>query len=359
MTEQEMLYTRLQNQKATGGEFTKPEELLGWLGGMQAQDYTSCKWAVGLRTPGATDEMVEQSIADRKIIRSWLMRGTLHLATAKDIRWILDLLAPRLIRAGAGRHRELELDEKTFSKSHKILQAALLNGKELSREELRTLLEENGIRTIGQRLPHLLQRAALEKLICFGVRKNKEFTFVLMDEFVPRTKPKSTDEALADLAKRYFSSRGPATLQDFVWWSGLKTTEARTGLEAVKSLLQQQTIYGKTYFFSQQLVPNVKLKPATFLLPAFDEYVIAYRDRRALLDPVNSEQVISKNGIFYPVMVENGQVIGTWKRTFKKDQVVIEFNPFNRIDPTTKDEFVASAEEFAKFTGNRSVIQFI
>lgn len=358
MTEQEMLYIRLQSQKATGGEFTKPEESLGWLGGMQAQDYTSCKWAVGLRTPGATDEIVEQSIADRKIIRSWLMRGTLHIATAKDIRWMLDLLAPRLIRAGAGRHRELELDEKTFSKSHKILQAALLNGKEPSREELRTLLEKNGIRTTGQRLPHLLQRAALEKLICFGVRKNKEFTFVLMDEFVPETKSKTTDEALAELAKRYFSSRGPATLQDFVWWSGLKTTEARTGLEAVKSQLQQQTINGKTYFFTQELVTKTASRPATFLLPAFDEYVIAYRDRSALLDPVNSKQVISKNGIFYPVMVKNGQVIGTWKRTFKKDQVVIELNPFGKINQPLKNELVKLAEEFGKFT-EKAAIQLL
>lgn len=359
MTEQEMLHARLGNQKLTGSEFTRPDELLGWLGGMQAQDYTSCKWAVGLRTPGITDTHVEQAIAERTIVRSWLMRGTLHLATAKDIRWMLDLLAPRLIKAGAGRHRQLELDEKTFSKSREILQHAMRNQNELSREELRVLLEKNGIRTTGQRLPHLLQRAALEKLICFGVRKNKEFTFVLMDDFVPLTNPKSTDEALAELAKRYFSSRGPATLEDFVWWSGLRIAEARTGLEAIKPEFQQQTINGRTYFFSQQPVTKATPKPATCLLPAFDEYVIAYRDRSALLDPAYSKQVISKNGIFYPIMLENGQVIGTWKRRFKIDRVVIEFNPFSQINQSTKNRFAALAEEFATFTGKVAAIEFI
>ncbi len=193
MTEQELLPTRLLNQKMMASEYARSDELVAWFGGMQAQDYTSCKWAVGLRTPEATDEMIERSIAGRKIVRTWLMRGTLHIAAAKDIRWMLDLLAPRLLKAGAGRHRELELDEKTFRKSHKILQGALLNRRELRREELRKLLEQNGVRTDGQRLPHLLQRAALEKLICFGVRKDKEFTFVLMDDFIPKNKPKTTD----------------------------------------------------------------------------------------------------------------------------------------------------------------------
>ncbi|KOH44398.1 winged helix DNA-binding domain-containing protein [Sunxiuqinia dokdonensis] len=353
------MHARLVNQKLTGSEFTSPDELLAWLGGMQAQDYTSCKWALGLRTPGITDKQVEQSIAERKIVRSWLMRGTLHLAAAIDIRWMLDLLAPRLIKAGAGRHRHLELDEKTFSKSHKILNHALLNKRELSRNELSQILEKNGIRTTGQRMPHILQRAALEKLICFGVRKNKEFTFVLMDEFVPLSNPKSTDEALAELAKRYFSSRSPATLEDFVWWSGLKMTDVRAGLEAVQSEFQQQTINGKTYFFNEQRVAKTRLKQASFLLPAFDEYIIAYRDRSALLDPSYSPSVISKNGIFYPVMVEHGLVIGTWKRILKENRVIIELKPFSRINQTTKHEFVALSEEFATFTGKVASIKFI
>ena len=354
---EEMRNTRLLSQQITSAKFKKAEELVAWFCGIQAQDYPSAKWGIGLRLPSSTDQIVEQAVADHKIVRSWIMRGTLHITTTLDIRWMLDLLAPRIIQSSAGRNRQLELDNATFTKSNNLLCRTLEDGKQLTRDELSSVFEKNGISPSGQRLYHMLHRAALEKLICFGPRRNKQLTFVLLDENAPMTKSKIRDEALFELANRYFASRGPATLDDFVWWSGLTKTDAKKGLESVRSLFQEETIDRKQYFFTEKSELEKSKPNKTFLLPAFDEYVIAYRDRSALLSPQHSRQVISTNGIFYPVIVSNGEVVGTWRRIFKKNQVLIELNPFEKPRKAIENEMIQSAQIFGKFTDKDVVIR--
>lgn len=353
MTEQELTTARLFIQHLTPWGKESEEEVVSWMGALQGQDYISSRWAIGVRLPGSTEEKIEEATREFRIVRSWLMRGTLHLTSSADIRWMLDLLGPRLIKAGMPRNRQLELDEETFTRSNDLLLRTLEGGKQLTRDELAGIYKNAGIAIDGQRFIHLLQRAALEQLICFGPRRQKQFTFTLLDNAVPATQAaKNREEALAELAKRYFQSRGPATLNDFVWWSGLPVTEARLGLEAAKPLLQQENIGRQVYYLPRELPSALsRQKRSVWLLPAFDEYVIAYRDRSALLDKHLSKHVISANGIFYPVIVVNGKVEGLWKRTIQKNKIIVEIKPFGTLRAAVKKEIAASAGEFGKFAG--------
>ncbi|GJM35681.1 MAG: hypothetical protein DHS20C18_46820 [Saprospiraceae bacterium] len=351
MTPRDIIHHRLQNQQITGARFKQIEALVSWQGGIQAQDYQHAKWSIGMRLPGIADCDVEQAIADRKIIRSWLMRGTLHIVAAADIHWLLDLVAPRIIASSKGRNRQLGLDESTLERSKAIFRRVLEGGKEFTREEMGTSLQQQGISTEGQRLYHILHRAGLDQVICFGSRIGKQFTFTLLDECVPNKRSMQREEALGEMAKRYFLSRAPATLQDFVWWSGLTVTEAKKGLALVQHLFREQELEGQTYLLPNDGPDVMQGIDQLLLLPAFDEYVIAYRDRSAVLDASQTKSVISKNGIFYPIIVHQGKVIGTWKRTIKKDQVIIHPEPFLPLNEEMKRKIEVAAEGFGGFLG--------
>jgi len=359
MTLSELTAARLLIQHLVPWGKKNEEEVVSWMGTLQGQDYISSRWAIGVRLPGSTEEKTEEAIREFRIIRNWLMRGTLHLTTATDIRWMLNLLGLRLIKAGASRNRQLELDEATFTRSNDLLLRVLEGGKQLTRDELVDRYEQAGIATTGQRFIHLLQRAALEQLICFGPRRQKQFTFTLLDDVVPDSQAAmGKEEALAELAKRYFQSRGPASLQDFVWWSGLPVREARQGLEAAKPLLQQENIDGQVYYLPRELPSGFSVqKRSVLLLPAFDEYVIAYRDRSAIFDSHLSKHVISVNGIFYPVIVVKGKVEGLWKRTIQKDKILVEINPFSPLHDRMREEIAASVEEFGRFSGKAVAVR--
>ncbi|MGB9980125.1 winged helix DNA-binding domain-containing protein [Methanobacterium sp.] len=339
---------RFESQHLNHSSFKKPEEVVEWFGGVQAQDYPGAKWAVGQRLNGSTDADIEHALTEKKIVRTWAMRGTLHFVAASDIRWLLELLAPRIIARNARRYRELELDEETLKISNDVIKSALQDGNQLTRRELLAILEENGISTEGQRAPYMLQRASLDGLICQGgMHSNNNPIFISMDE-LPETKTLTRREALAELTRRYFTSHGPATLQDFVWWSGLLSKDAKAGLDAVESSLESETIEGKTYWYFP-LAQDIKhSSPTACLLPSFDEYVVGYRDRSASLEYVQSKNKSIEN-MMYPTLAVDGQIIGTWKRTFKKGEVIIELKPVIKLQNVENQILDAAARYFAKF----------
>jgi hypothetical protein len=331
----DMICHRLHNHRLGQEKFERPSQVVTWYGAMQAQDYASIKWAVGLRCYDATDATIEQAIVNKTIVRTWLMRGTLQLVAASDVCWMLELLAPRIIAHSARRYLQLELDEVTFA----------------PRAEITLALEEAGISTSGQRGYHILRRAGLEGLICFGPIQDKQETFVLLDEWVPHSKNINGNDALAELAGRYFSSHGPATLQDFVWWSGLKTADARAGLEMVKTQLHQGTIDGQTYWVAQNGSIPKDLSPMAYLLPAFDEYFLGYKVRDAVLDPKYDKQAVSSNGVFRPMIVIEGQIVGIWKRSLNKGSVIITPNPFKSLTKAEIQTLLAAASQYGAFLG--------
>ena len=332
--------------------FEKPGQVVAWLGAVQAQDYLGSLWAVGLRMQQAVEADIEQALANKIIIRTWPMRGTLHFVAAADVRWMLELLTPRVVAGSVRRlHQQVGLDEATFARSKELFAAALQGGKQLPRNEMYELLEAARISPAGGRGLHILSRLAQDGLICFGAREGKQQTFALLAEWAPTAKSLGRDEALAELARRYFTGHGPATLQDYTWWSGLTVADARAGLEMVKSQLMPEVIGGQTYWLDPSLPAAKGAAPAAYLLPAYDEYTVAYKDRSAVLDPSYAKQPDSGAGIFSPTIVVDGQVVGTWKRTLKKDSVVITPSFFTRPKRAESQAFAAGANRYGEFLG--------
>lgn len=357
MTHQDIARLRLYNQQIARPQFKAPGQVVSWLGALQAQDYAGAKWSIGLRLPDTTDADLEQSIATKAIIRTWLMRGTLHFVEASDVHWMLALLTPRVIAGSARRRQQLELDDSVFARSRELFVKGLRGGKQLTRNEMYLLLERANISTAGQRGYHILVQCAQEGLICFGPPVSNQQTFTLLEEWAPRTKKLERDEALAELTRRYFTSHGPATQQDFVWWSGLTVTEARAGLDMAKSQLRQETVGDQTYWMPLDMPVVEHNEPAGYLLPGFDEYLLGYKDRTAAFDPIHSRKINpGNNGMLNPTLVIDGRVIGTWKRTFKKDRVVITVSPFTSLTEAHSRAISAAVEPYGRFVARSTVV---
>ncbi|HWT00739.1 MAG TPA: winged helix DNA-binding domain-containing protein [Pyrinomonadaceae bacterium] len=349
MKDSDIARRRLAGQRIGGTQFERPGEVVAWLGAVQAQDYLGALWAVGLRTRAAAEADVERAVSERTIIRTWPMRGTLHFVAAADVRWMLRLLTPRGVAGIAGRlRRHFGLDEAAFARSRKALVRALEGGRQLTRNSLYEALEAARIPAAGGRGLHILSRLAQDGLICFGAREGRQPTFALLDEWSPHTgRTLERDEALAELASRYFTSHGPATLQDFAWWSGLTAADARAGLEMVKSRFVKEEIEGRVYWLSTPAPAVKERKQGVHLLPPYDEYTVAYKDRRAALDPEHAEE--ASHGIFQPVIVADGRIVGTWKRTLKRDAVVITPHLFRKFNAAETRAFDRAASRYRKF----------
>ncbi len=337
---------RLQSQQLDSQRFKKPEEIIAWFGGVQAQDYPGAKWAIAMRLENCTDADIESTFTEKKFVRTWAMRGTLHFVTASDIRWILELLAPRIIERNKRRYKELELDEETLKRSNEIILNALQDGQRLNRRELVKVLQENGISAKGQRAPYMLQRASLDGLICQGdMHSNNNPIFISMN-LLPKTKTLTRHKALAEIAWRYFRSRGPATIQDFMWWSGLLSKDAKAGLEAIESSLESLTIGDKTYWYSGSKLKHSS--PRVHLLPSFDEYLVGYKDRSAVLKKMHSQNEDIEN-IMYPTIAIDGQIVGTWKRRFHKNEVIVELKSSIALETAESNVLDDAAHRFGEF----------
>lgn len=337
---------RLYNQHISRPTFEQPAEVVSWLGAVQAQDYGGAKWGVGLRLANGREAEIEQAFADGLILRTHIMRPTWHFVTPADIRWLQRLTAARVQALSASYYRQLELDAATFARSNDALAKALKGGKHLTRPELAAVLEQAGIQA-GQRLGYLLFQAELDMVVCSGGRQGKQFTYALFDERVPSGKELEREEAIAELTRRYFVSHGPATIQDFVWWSGLTTADVRMGLEMAKAHLVEEVIEGENYWRPAAAPILNETTPAVYLLPAYDEYTVAYSDRRAILDAADMER--ARNGIFSPVMVSGGKIVGLWERTIKKRGVEIHFNPLHSLTAEEEQAFRVTAEGYGRF----------
>jgi hypothetical protein len=351
---------RIYNQLIAQQTFEKPADIVQWLGAVQAQDYVAAKWALGLRLPNTGDEEIEQAFTDGAFLRTHLMRPTWHFVSPVDIRWLLELTAPRVNAVNAYYYRKVELDDTLFRKCNDVLTKVLQGGKQLTRPELAAALQRAGIVTDDAlRLTCIMMHAELDGVVCNGAMRGKQFTYALLDEVVPQAGSFDRDKALAELAGRYFTSHGPATLQDFSWWSGLTMTDARAGLEMVRSRFVCEEIDGESYWFSPSVSFTDDLPPMAYLLPNYDEYTVAYKDRDAIFDENHAKDLKNReNLLFNHVIVINGQVVGTWKRTLKKEAVVIAPNFFVSPGEAENRVFVAAANRYGAFLGKPVEILF-
>jgi hypothetical protein len=356
MTHQDVAHVRLVNQLLINGKAKTPDEVVSHLGCVQAQDYAGGELSIGLRLYNSTLADVEHSIANRKVVRTWAMRGTLHFVAAADTRWILELLAPDIIAGIARRYRELELDDATLTKSNSVLARTLRDGKQMTRSELAAELEKNGISCEGQRAAHILQRASLDRIICFGVTHTKQ-THVLFEEWLPRAKSMPREESLAELTRRYFASHGPATIQDYMWWSGLKASDAKAGLDMTKSEFEQSTVNGQPYWMPSKNSSGKAAGPVACLLPAFDEFILGYKDRSASVSPDLSAH-LRTGGIPDQIIVIEGKVVGTWRRALKKNNVVLKITLSTRLKKKEKAGLDMAIERYGEFVRRVPIVTF-
>jgi hypothetical protein len=330
MDTSEIIQHRLANQYIWPSFTRSPSEVVSHFGAVQAQDYHASLWAIGLRSRTGLAE-VQQAISNGQIIRTWPMRGTLHFVAASDIRWMLELLAPRVISRASGRYRQLELSEVVFKQCREILTHALQGGKIISRSDLYQILEQKGISTASQRGVHILCQLSMEGLLCFGPHQGKQPTHTLLQEWAPLAKRLSREESLASLTQRYFSSHGPATVQDLAWWSGLTLTDAKQGVAMADFQLESHTIDDRLYYFSSKQ-PKIDASPSLQLLPGFDEYFLGYKDRNLILVPHHQPKVVpGNNGMFLATIVSNGHIVGTWRKKIKGSSVETENQLFDTI----------------------------
>jgi len=350
---QNIVVQRLHNQQLEQTSLHMPGEVVAWLGAVQAQEYGPAKWALGLRLqPGVTDADVEQAFTGGLILRTHVMRPTWHFVTPADIRWLLDLTAPRVNQANAYMYRKLELDDALFRRSNAAIARALQGGQQLTRTELGAMLAEIGVVAEGMRLGYIVHRAELDAIVCSGARRGKQFTYALLDERAPQARTLARDEALAELTGRYFTSHGPATAEDFAWWSGLTRADVKAGLEMVASQLVHEMIDGKTYWFSTSTPPPRETSHQAFLLPTYDEFVIGYTDRSAMFDAAHTHQLRPRDNIVFDSMIViDGRVVGSWRRTFKKGAVVVELAPFAPLTAAEGEAVTVAAQRYGEFVG--------
>ncbi|MBK6283808.1 MAG: AlkZ family DNA glycosylase [Draconibacterium sp.] len=346
---------RLFNQQIAAPVLKTVNEIVSWLGAVQAQDYNMSEWAVGVRLPGSTVNTIKSAINSGEIIRTHVLRPTWHLVSAADIYWMLELSAPQIKSLARSREKELGLTETAFSRSNSIIEKALRDNQHLTREELVKLLAAAGFSNDNNRISHILMRAEIEGIIANGSIKNGKQTYALLAERVSDKKTMNRDEAVVELAQRYFTSHGPATLRDFIWWSGLPVKDCRLAIESIKLSFESEVTGDETYFFAPfKIVPKLEKKQVV-LLPAFDEFIISYKNRSASMPFENHIRAVLINGIFRPVIVHNGKVIGIWKRILKNDYVFPETEYFGAPDKTTKKQVNESLEHYAQFLGKKVV----
>jgi len=358
----EIAARRLHAQRLTGAPFPSPLDAVRWLTAVQSQDYGAAKWAIAQRSRGTTDAELDRLFEEGAMLRTHVMRPTWHFVLPEDIGWMLALTAPR-IRAGlVARNRELEIDDKVAARAEAVFSAALAGGRHLTRPELGDALSRKRISPEGQRLPHLIMRAELDALIASGPRRGKQFTYALLEERAPKARLLDRDEAVAELTLRYFRSHGPAQVQDFVWWSGLTMADARAGIALAGGALDHQTIEGKDYWFDSAAGSPEQLTMVAHLLPNFDEYTVAYRDRAEILhagqpfDPAlfaragtSRSSSISFASVLSNVVTVGGRVRGSWRRTVARGGVRLEVQPLDRFKRAETAAVTDAADRFGRF----------
>lgn len=346
----ELAYRRLVNQSIADPHFVKPEDVVRSLGAMQAQDYGQAVWALGLRTKSAELGDVLAAIEYGSILRTWSMRGTIHAVLAEDAGWMVALTARRTLDSAAARHAALGLSDKDFRKAESVVRGTLTGGKRLARLDLMKLLERDGIATTGQRGYHILWTLALMGVLCIGPMADKQQTYVLLDEWVSHPRKLTREEGLGVLAQRYFAGHGPATVADFAAWSGQLLRDAALGLEIAKGDLTSESFGGQLYWMGREEAPiESRSVSSTYLLAGFDEYLLGYKDRTAVVAP--GRLVASSNGIFFPLIVSRGQVAGTWKRIINRNDIKISLSSPEPLSPEIKHEVGRRAEAYGRFMG--------
>lgn len=351
-SDREVVRERLgRNRLLPGTAASGASEVVAGLCGIQAQDLPAARLAIRVRSTGLTDEGVEaERVEDRSFVRTWAMRGTLHLVAAEDLEWLRSLLAPGSIRSNARRSGELGLDEPTYGRALKVTEREL-SGREMTRAEWKEVLASYGVDTAGQRAPHLLSRASAEGLICEGPMRGREPTYVLVAEWLgasgQATAP-DREAGLMRLAHRYLAAYGPAAPEDMAAWSGLGIAECRTAFRDAEADLEEVSLGKRTLSTSGRHVQKVE-SGGLRLLPAFDTFLLGYRDRTLHLSSEHARKVNAGGGMVRPVMLAAGRAEGTWQLKRRGKRAQVDITPFRRRTKLPAAEIESEVADIGRF----------
>lgn len=334
---------RLLSHQLAKPTFKTPKDLVSWMGAVQAQEYNMAKWAVGVRLKSPKLQEIETALQKGEIIRTHVMRPTWHFVAAEDIRWMLKLSGHRIKAANESFGRSMGVDESLYPRCNDLIIRMLEGNKSLTREEISIEFEKAGIAADSGHVRRFLTRAEADAIICSGPDKGKQPTYALLEERVPIVPELTKEEALATLARRYFMSHSPATMNDFLWWSGLNVSDARQAL----SFIETELIKEQDFFIHESYNSSKSSKDVLHLLPSFDEYLISYKDRTAVLHPDFHHKAFNRWGIFYPVVLHNGKIIGNWKKGTKK----VECTFFEQTNDVAPELIEAAQNRFKSFIG--------
>jgi hypothetical protein len=358
----DILSQRLRNQKLVRSDLHDPVEIVSWLGAVQSQDYPGAKWALSLRSPSLSDADLDRAFDEGAILRTHILRPTWHFVAPADIRWMLALTGPRVHAGNKHYCRKNGLDEKVLARSRRTLERALGGGKHMTRTALAAVLERAGIPGDGQRLAYLMMDAELEQVICSGPRQGKQFTYALLAERARRARSLEGEDALAELTKRYFASHGPATVRDFVWWSGLTVKHAKTGLAMLGRAAVSDTWEGLTYWSVPSSRSSGKTAragdPVVHLLPNYDELMNALRDRDLFLDPGGPPPRGAFEGFPHQLAID-GILRGAWRRTVSARETTITVRLFRPLSKIEKQALAAAVERYGTFMNLPAVLTIV
>jgi hypothetical protein len=336
------------NQHLYNHDFENAVDVVKHLGAVQAQDYYTTLWNIGMRMKDATEASVDAEVNTKKIVRTWPMRGTIHYVLPENVRWMLKYFESKIKRKMQSYYKKSDLTDALFLKVRKILEKELSGGKALTRDEIYASLNDAKIDTKNVRGLFMLGQNASDGVICCGARRGKQQTFVLLEEWVKPYPDISKDEALQKMALLYFTSHGPAQIKDFAWWAGLTIGEAKIGLELNKNKLIEEIVEGKSYWM-KPFEKKIRISNKAYLLGPYDEFTVAYKDRSDI-SPGSNNLLSSANG-FWSSMILDGQVVGMWRRTLDKKKVNIQMSSVRKLSKDEKKLFETEAEKFGKFIG--------
>lgn len=324
---------RLVAHRLAGPRESTPLDAVRRLTALQGQDFPGAVTAVALRTAAGTRGAVAAALDAGEIVRTWPMRGTLHLVAAEDLGWMVGLLGPRVLAGSPRRRQQLGITDADVDRAHRVAVEALRGGRRLRRAELLTVLDDAGVDTAGQRGYHLLWYLAQTGALCLGPIDGGEQQFVLTDEWIPAPRRLDPVEAVHELADRFFRSHGPATVPDLARWAGLRVTEARAGLASARDALARLEVDGVEHWLDPETPDRLAAwrteARGVFLLPGFDEFVLGYGERGAVLDPAHADRIVpGRNGMFRPAVVHDGRIVGTWRFAGRGASRAPEVTPF-------------------------------
>lgn len=337
---------RLFNQKLATSDLTKPEEVVRFMTAMQAQEWAMAKWAIGLRLPGSTDTIIEEAYNEGKFLRTHLMRPTWHFVMPEDIVWLQKLTASRVHALNNLYYKKHGLDNAFIKKANRVITRELTKHQFLTRDELRDALSAMGMKGDGVWMAYLLMHAELECIICSGPRHGKQFTYALLEERAPNAKTLSPEEALYKLSSQYFQTRGPATVQDFAWWSGLTVKDCQRGIDMLDKGFLKEMNERATYIFPDRTLPDLKKKQTTFLLPDYDEYGISYKDRTMYRHP---KMKSSPSSEYYHSLIVEGYFGGNWYRNTEKGKTVAIAQPHEFLNKTQLASVATAVKKYESF----------